>query len=79
MRINEKSLFKFVSSGVFVDKEGYLLKKGEFNKGYQKRYFVLKGNLFFYYEKRYDKEFVGVIVLEGCIIEFFENIDGFVF
>lgn len=79
MRINEKSLFKFVSSGVFVDKEGHLLKKGEFNKGYQKRYFVLKGNLFFYYEKRYDKEFVGVIVLEGCIIEFFENIDGFVF
>lgn len=79
MRINEKSLVKFVSSGVFVDKEGYLLKKGEFNKGYQKRYFVLKGNLFFYYEKRYDKEFVGVIVLEGCIIEFFENIDGFVF
>lgn len=34
MRINEKSLVKFVSSGVFVDKEGYLLKKGEFNKGY---------------------------------------------
>lgn len=79
MRINEKSLSKFASSGAPADKEGYLLKKGELNKGYQKRYFVLKGNLLFYYEKRYDKEPVGVIVLEGCTIELSENIDGFAF
>lgn len=79
MRINEKSLAKFASSGAPADKEGYLLKKGELNKGYQKRYFVLKGNLLFYYEKRHDKEPVGVIVLEGCTIELSEHIDGFAF
>ncbi|XP_062614519.1 sesquipedalian-1-like [Saccostrea cucullata] len=79
MRINEKSLSKFASSGAPADKEGYLLKKGELNKGYQKRYFVLKGNLLFYYEKRYEKEPVGVIILEGCTIELSENIDGFAF
>jgi hypothetical protein len=79
MRINEKSLAKFASSGAPADKEGYLLKKGEVNKGYQKRYFVLKGNLLFYYEKRYEREPVGVIILEGCTIELSENIDGFAF
>lgn len=79
MRINEKSLAKFASSGAPADKEGYLLKKGELNKGYQKRYFVLKGNLLFYYEKRHDREPVGVIILEGCTIELSEHIDGFAF
>lgn len=79
MKINEKSLVKFAGSGAPADKEGPLLKKGEVNKGFQKRWFVLKGNLLFYYERRSDKEPIGVIVLEGCTIELAENTDGFTF
>ncbi|KAK3084633.1 hypothetical protein FSP39_016602 [Pinctada imbricata] len=79
MRINEKSLAKFATSGAPADKEGILMKKGEVNKGYQKRWFVLKGNLLFYYEKRNDKEPIGLIICEGCTIELSENTDGFAF
>lgn len=51
-----------------VDLEGWLLKRGEVNKSYQRRYFVLKGNLLFYFEKKGDREPIGVIILEGCTI-----------
>lgn len=68
MKINEKNLAAFASSATPVDREGWLVKRSEVNKGYQKRWFVLKGNLLFYFEKRGDKEPVGVIVLEGCTI-----------
>jgi len=68
MKINEKNLAAFASSATPVDREGWLFKRGEVNKGYQKRWFVLKGNLLFYFEKRGEKEPVGVIVLEGCTV-----------
>lgn len=79
MKINEKNLAAFASSATPVDREGWLVKRGEVNKGYQKRWFVLKGNLLFYFEKRGDKEPVGVIVLEGCTIELAEDEDQFGF
>lgn len=56
------------SPAVAADKEGYLMKKGEVNKGFQKRWFVLKGNLLFYFEKCTDREPLGVIILEGCTV-----------
>lgn len=69
MKINEKNLCAFAVSTTYVaDKEVYLMKKGEVNKGFQKRWFVLKGNLLFYFEKRQDKEPLGAIILEGCTI-----------
>lgn len=68
MKINEKNLCAFAVSATPVDKEGYLNKRGEVNKNFQKRYFVLKGNLLFYFDKKGDKEPVGVIILEGCTI-----------
>ncbi|KAF4532540.1 hypothetical protein B566_EDAN010832 [Ephemera danica] len=69
MKINEKNLSAFATSATPIDREGYLVKKGEVNKAYQKRWFILKGNLLFYFEKRGDREPVGVIVLEGCTID----------
>lgn len=45
-------------------------------KGWQKRWFILKGNLLFYFEKRYDKEPVGMIILEGCTVEMAEAESG---
>lgn len=75
MKINDKNLCYFATSVTPVDKEGYLMKKGEINKTFQKRWFVLKGNLLFYFEKRNDKDPVGVVILEGCTIELAENVE----
>ncbi|KAG5680729.1 hypothetical protein PVAND_010219 [Polypedilum vanderplanki] len=66
MKINEKNLLSFALTRP-VDLDGYLLfkKEGKF----QKRFFVLKGNLLFYFEKKGDKELLGLLLLEGCTVE----------
>jgi hypothetical protein len=81
MKINELTLINYATStDTPPDKEGWLWKRGEVNKNFQKRYFVLKGNLLFYFEKQNDKEPVGVIILEGCTIELAEEeVDKFAF
>ncbi|KAK8380298.1 hypothetical protein O3P69_016718 [Scylla paramamosain] len=79
MKINEKNLCAYSVSPTHIDKEGYLLKKGEVNKNFQRRWFVLKGNLLFYFEKKGDREPIGVIILEGCTIELAECEDQFTF
>jgi len=73
MKINEKNLAAFATSGNQVDRLGYLMKKGDGNKSFAKRWFVLKGNLLFYFEKRNDREPIGVIILEGSTIELAES------
>ena len=78
MKINDKHLALYASSAP-IDKEGYLNKRGEINKAFQKRWFVLIGNLLFYYEKKGDFEPVGVIVLEGFLVELVENADRYAF
>lgn len=99
MKINEKTLLTFATSKP-VDKEGYLLKRGEgetfliktnkakislsrfdntdllvslpkVNKAFLRRWFVLKGNLLFYFERK-GGELLGMIILEGCVIELAE-------
>ena len=69
MKLNERLLAKFATEFSASDREGFLSKKGEVNKGFQKRFFVLRGNLLFYFEKKQDKEPIGVIILENCRIE----------
>ncbi len=69
MRLNEKNVASFAVCSSPIDKEGYLSKKSEIGKGYQRRWFVLKGNLLFYFEKKQDKEPVGLIVLEACSVQ----------
>lgn len=39
------------------------------NKNFQKRWFVLKGNLLFYFAQRHERDPLGMIILEGCRIE----------
>ncbi|KAL4707424.1 hypothetical protein ACJJTC_008609 [Scirpophaga incertulas] len=73
MKINEKNLCAFASSTTPVDREGFLDMRSEVGKSYQKRWFTLKGNLLFYFDKKGDKEPVGVIILEGCTIELTEE------
>lgn len=69
MKLNDKNVASFAVCSSPVDKEGYLSKKGDINKGFQRRWFVLKGNLLFYFEKKQDKEPLGVIVLEACSVQ----------
>lgn len=79
MKIDEKVLCYFESSDTPVDKEGYLYKKGEIKTSYQKRWFVLKGNLLFYKDKPLDRDLIGVIVLEGCTVQLCESDEQFAF
>ena len=79
MKINDKHLVAFATGSAPVDKQGYMLKRGDVNKSFQKRWFVLKGNLLFYFERKGDREPIGVIVLEGCTVELAENVDAFSF
>ncbi|XP_055844297.1 sesquipedalian-1 isoform X2 [Episyrphus balteatus] len=78
MKINEKNLCIFATTPPY-DYEGFLNKRGEVNKAFQRRYFVLKGNLLFYFEKKYDKEPLGVIIVEGCTIELSEETEQYCF
>ena len=73
MKLNERLLAKFATDYSTSDREGFLFKKGEVNKGFQKRFFVLRGNLLFYFEKKQDREPVGVIILDNCRIELCPN------
>ncbi|XP_035795201.1 sesquipedalian-1-like isoform X2 [Anopheles albimanus] len=78
MKINEKSLCLFATTPP-VDLEGWMNKRGELNKSWQRRWFVLKGNLLFYFEKRGDKEPLGMIILEGCTVELAEEGEQYCF
>lgn len=66
-------MIAFATCATPVDREGWLNKRGEVNRGYQRRWFVLKGNILFYFDRRGDKEPVGMVVLEGCSIELAEE------
>ncbi|CAG0885336.1 unnamed protein product [Darwinula stevensoni] len=73
--LNEKNLAAFAISPHASDKEGFMWKRGQVNKSFQKRWFVLKGNLLFYFEKKGDREPAGVVILEGCTVELCDD-DG---
>lgn len=78
MKINEKNLSVFATTPP-TDMEGWLNKRGEVNKSWQKRWFVLKGNLLFYFERRSDREPLGVVILEGCTVELAEEGEQYCF
>lgn len=79
MKINDKHLCALAIGSASVDKQGFLLKRGEQNKSYQKRWFLLKGNLLFYFEKPGDREPLGVIILQCCVVQLSENEDAYAF
>lgn len=79
MKFHERSVLPYCHGHSPVDKEGYLNKKGELNTSYQRRWFVLKGNLLFYFERRGERDPLGLIVLEGCSVELCESDEEFAF
>ncbi len=76
MKFNERNVAYFASCNSPIDKEGILSKRGEINRGYQRRWFILKGNLLFHLEKKGDRDPVGVIILEGCRVELADSEDS---
>lgn len=79
MKLNERSVAYYATCDSPPDKTGFLFKKGERNTAYHRRWFVLKGNMLFYFEERDSKEPIGVIVLEGCTVELCESAEEFAF
>ncbi|XP_061116299.1 sesquipedalian-1 [Conger conger] len=79
MKLNERSVAHYATCDSPPDKTGFLFKKGERNTAFHRRWFVLKGNMLFYFEERESREPVGVIVLEGCTVELCESPEEFAF
>ncbi|XP_056609551.1 sesquipedalian-1 isoform X2 [Triplophysa dalaica] len=79
MKIHGKIVTHYLSCTSPVDKEGYLYKKRERNTTYLRRWFVLKGNLLYYQERPGDRNLLGVIVLEGCMVQACETDGQFCF
>ncbi|XP_063000117.1 sesquipedalian-1 [Elgaria multicarinata webbii] len=79
MKLNERSLAFYATCDSPTDKAGFLYKKGERNTAYHRRWFVLKGNMLFYFEDRESREPVGAIILEGCTVELCESTEEFAF
>lgn len=57
----------------------YWSSQGEIKTSYQKRWFVLKGNLLFYKDRPTDRDLTGLIVLEGCTVQLCESEEQFAF
>ncbi|XP_068167266.1 sesquipedalian-1 [Antennarius striatus] len=79
MKLNERCMMHYATCDSPPDKTGFLYKKGERNTAYHRRWFVLKGNMLFYFEERESREPIGVIVLEGCTVELCESTEEFAF
>ncbi|NXU47261.1 SESQ1 protein, partial [Turnix velox] len=73
MKLNERSLAFYATCDSPADMAGFLHKRGERHTAYHRRWFVLRGNMLFYFEERESREPVGVIVLEGCTVELCES------
>ncbi|NXO68474.1 SESQ1 protein, partial [Phainopepla nitens] len=79
MKLNERSLAFYATCDSPADNSGFLYKRGERHTAYHRRWFVLKGNMLFYFEERDSREPVGVIVLEGCNVELCDAAESFAF
>ncbi|XP_053257239.1 sesquipedalian-1 [Podarcis raffonei] len=79
MKLNERSLAFYATCDAPADNAGFLYKKGERNTAYHRRWFVLRGNMLFYFEDRESREPVGVVILEGCTVELCESTEEFAF
>ncbi|XP_042778852.1 sesquipedalian-1-like [Panthera leo] len=68
MKLHQKSVLSFFHGyrTQAPDREGILLKKGARSISYQRRWFVLRGNLLFYLEHQADRTPLGLILLENC-------------
>ncbi|XP_033255841.1 sesquipedalian-1 [Orcinus orca] len=79
MKLNERSLAFYATCDAPADNAGFLYKKGGRHAAYHRRWFVLRGNMLFYFEDAASREPVGIIILEGCTVELVEAAEEFAF
>lgn len=79
MKLNERSLAFYATCDAPVDNAGFLHKRGGRHAAYHRRWFVLRGNMLFYFEDPASREPVGVIILEGGTVELVEAAEEFAF
>lgn len=75
MRIlNPKTVIQFLSLEK-EDKAGYLWKRRLEHKGsFKKRYFTVCGNILAYFEKKLDRDPLGILILEGHVVEMLDDL-----
>lgn len=74
LKVNERCLKDIAQSNDYpTDHCGLLQKYCNDKKIFQKKWFVLKSNLLFYYNHKNDKEPAGLIILDGYLVEMIEN------
>ncbi|XP_069475630.1 sesquipedalian-1 [Ambystoma mexicanum] len=79
MKLNERCVMYYGMSSSAADNTGFLYKKSDRSTAYHKRWFVLKGNMLFYFEDKESKEPSGAIILEGCTVELCESTEEYAF
>ncbi|XP_053108697.1 sesquipedalian-2 [Hemicordylus capensis] len=82
MKLNERSVAHYATCDSPADHTGFLCKRVErhhHTTSYHRRWFILKGNLLFYFEERESRDPLGLIVLEGCTVELCEAAEEFAF
>lgn len=85
MKLNERSVAHYATCDSPADHTGFLCKRVEryhhhhHTTSYHRRWFILKGNLLFYFEDRESRDPLGLIVLEGCTVELCEAAEEFAF
>ncbi|XP_069922314.1 sesquipedalian-1 [Oryctolagus cuniculus] len=80
MKLNERSLAFYATCDAPVDHAGFLRKQGAGRPAAShRRWFVLRGNLLFYFEEPAARQPLGVVVLEGCTVELADAAQDFAF
>ncbi|GAB1290130.1 Sesquipedalian-1 [Apodemus speciosus] len=79
MKLNERSLAFYATCDAPVDNAGFLHKRGGRGASSHRRWFVLRGNMLFYFEAEASREPLGVILLEGCTVELVDAREEFAF
>ncbi|KAJ5066401.1 dynamin [Anaeramoeba ignava] len=67
---------RFAEDKTIESLEGWLMKKGGKSNKWQQRWVVLKSRTLFYFNNPNDSTPLGVVPLEGCIIETVEDIEN---
>ncbi|XP_027203286.2 sesquipedalian-1-like [Dermatophagoides pteronyssinus] len=77
MKVNERCLIQIAQSDDQnpIDQCGWLQQWMDEKKLFQRKWFVLKENLLFYYNQRNDREPSGLIILDGYRVEIIECLD----
>ncbi|XP_032642916.1 sesquipedalian-2 [Chelonoidis abingdonii] len=89
MKLNERSVAHYATCDSPTDHAGFLHKRVKqhhhhhhhhhHTTSYHRRWFILKGNLLFYFEDRESRDPLGLVVLEGCTVELCEAAEEFAF